>query len=247
MIRLHKDVPPVLVELAHYEFAHHQCVNTVLFTGDCEDLMEGHMAEFCKSTGTAVIDLDRCVNDLRWMDKGATFVSNAWFNVLYCIYHESQHAHQVDYGNDQMDWAEQDAHDYAVDAMIKWCEVNELPALEQMGYLGERVKVVLNAMWVKHQSVVENEIMACGVAAADANLAARREASYENETQIASLLTGIMSGDIGLVVGGNPYLKADEFLAIGTEVDGDPDDLVRVLVDVMTENINNIRGGSAHA
>jgi hypothetical protein len=241
-IVLQREVPPAIVKLVHREFSPHPCVRQVLITGDCKDLLEGHMAAFVPATGSVVIDLDACVRDLRWMDKGATFIANAWFNVLYCIFHEANHAWQVEIGVETDD---ESSDEYALESMFHWSEHNSLPRLEEMEYLGERIKVVLNAMWAKHASVVENEISACGIAAADAGLAIRKSRFFEKEQQVTALLTEVVEGKAGCILNGRAYLRADEFLAIDDEIDANPDDIHSVLVEVFAERINHIRKGES--
>lgn len=239
-IVLHREIPPALVKLAHKEFGPHPIVRQIIFAGDCAELVEGHMAVFVPDTGSVVIDLDACVQDLRWMDKGATFIANAWFNVLYCIFHEAQHAWQVSSSAPE---SEENADNYALDRMFEWVEANGMPQLDEMAYVGERIKVVLNAMWAKHESIVENEIKACGVAAADAMCAASKEPTFENQKQIAALDTEIREGKVGHVLNGRAYLRADEFLALGSKVDASPEKLAKVLVALFAERITAIRKG----
>lgn len=229
-ITLHREVPPEIVRLAHEEFMPRECVTEVLFTGPTDQL-EGHMAVLVPANGSVVIDLDRCVRDLRWMDLGATFVANAWFNVLYCIYHECNHAYQVDHGLPEI---EDDCDMYARDSMFEWLKEHRLPKLAEMGYLTDVIKDVLNKMWGKHQQLVELEINVAGVAAAHVLNAATRISAFENNSQISALVTEVMEGRAGIVVDGEPYLTAEEFIvAVDSDVSDNPDEYYEALRDVL--------------
>lgn len=231
-IMLHREVPPEIVRLVHEELAKRECVSQIIFTGACPAL-EGHMAVFAPDTGSVVIDLDACVKDLRWMDHGSTFVSNAWFNLLYCIFHESWHAGQVFFG---VNPNEEDCDEYARNRMFDWLSTHKMPKLAEMGYLTDAIKKVLNAMWGKHQHLVELEINVAGVAAAHVFNAATKIPSFENQRQIASLVSEVMEGRAGKVVDGEPYLTADEFIvAVDSDVKGDSNEHVQKLANVLRE------------
>lgn len=208
-IVLDREVPPDIVRLAHDQFSVYPCVRQVLFIVDKAKQLEGHLAVFVPDTGSVIIDLDACVHDLRWMDKGATFIANAWFNLLYSIYHEAQHAWQI---MAERAPNEEACDEYALDRMFEWCETHPLPQVEDMGYIGERIKVVLNGLWMKHASVVENEIRVCGVVAAHAKIAAHKISHYEDQAQRAALMTAIEEGQVGKIISGEPYLTASEFI-----------------------------------
>lgn len=192
----------------------------IILTRDSGDLMKGHMAAFAPATMSIVIDLDKCVNDLRWMDQGATFIANAWFNLLYCIYHEAQHAWQQDWMFTMENWTEadleEDADKYALSQMTDWFETHPIPKIEEMGYIGERIRIALNAIWAKHESLVERELkMAADNVAADAELAIQKSKLYEGPQEVAALRTAVEEGRVDKrIVDGRLVLPADEFLAI---------------------------------
>jgi hypothetical protein len=208
MMVLQREVPPEIVQLAHKEFSGWESVRQVIFGTDPKGLLEGHLAAFVPETGSVIIDLDACVKDLRWMDKGATFIANAWFNLLYAIFHEAGHAWEMD--ND-CPWNEPACDDEALNAMYDWCEDHPLPLLEDMGYLGDRIKVVLNAIWTKHEAVVENEIRVCGRVAAYAKRVIM--ADTPTEKALTALTTAVEAGEVGEIIDGEMYLTTDEFLA----------------------------------
>lgn len=210
-IVIHRDIPYSISKLANDELSE-ETTDEIIFTGHPVDL-EGHMAVYVAETKSIIIDLDACVKDLRWMDQGATFIANAWLNLLYCVLHEAKHAHQMYYEpimpTKRM---EEQADKYALNGMFKWFTENPLPDMDSMGYIGERIKVVLNAMWTKHESIVENEIKTCGLVAANATTTTIKSGQYEKQSQVAALMTEIQEGRIGKILDGQPYLTAEEFI-----------------------------------
>lgn len=220
-ILLHEEVPPSIVRIVREEFEALTTVEQVLFTHHCE-LLEGRMAAFVPATGSVVIDLDACIKDLRWMEKGATFIANAWFNLLYCIYHESCHAQQVEEGLDlklSNDLLEVHADENALEDMMEWAMQHDMPTLKEMGYVGEKVKEALDRLQNKRPELVELELNACGKGVAIARVAATRCAiAYATEESIASLETAIDDGRVdGIIIDNTRYLQAQDFINIDGE------------------------------
>jgi hypothetical protein len=226
---LHKEVPPAIVKLAHDEMLGLRYARQIIFAANIADeLLKGHMAVYIRETESIVVDLAACVKDLRWMDKGATFIANAWFNLLYCIFHETRHAMQeedVNFEEMTDTQRDEDADEWALEGMVEWCSNNPLPKMEQMEYIGERIREVLNAMWAKHASIVENEIECNGVAAAKAMLAAQRNRRNPAPAtkmhpgavdEPTALMTAIREGFVeSIMVGNEPCIGAGDFLEMG--------------------------------
>lgn len=214
-IIMHEEVPPSIVQLVRKVYNSLIRVDQVIFTSRCTQL-EGRMAAFVPDTGSVVIDLDACVKDLRWMNKGASFIANAWFNLLYCIYHEANHARQVEDGLDAVHpeyMLEMDADTYALDDMADWALENQMPALENMGYIGNKLQQVLNRVYHKRPEVVDAELEVCGKAVAIARAAANSCPNYKDiDESVASLETAIDEGRLGVLINGERYLNAYEFI-----------------------------------
>ena len=219
-IILHEEVPPAIVNIVREEFDPLGVVDQILLTRNCE-LLEGRMAAFVPATGSVVIDLDACIKDLRWMEKGATFIANAWFNLLYCIYHEACHAKQVEKGLAIIlpdDMLEIHADKSAIEDMMEWAMQHDMPALEEMGYVGEKIKKTLDRLRIKQPAMVELELNACGKGVAIARVAATRcETEYDTKKSIASLETAIDDSEVGVIINNDKYLKAEEFINIDGE------------------------------
>jgi hypothetical protein len=116
------------------------------------------------------------------------------------------------------DLLEVHADENALEDMMEWAMQHNMPTLEEMGYVGKKVKEALNRLQNKRPDLVKFELNACGEGVALARVAATRCAiEYDTEESIASLETAIDGGWVGVIINDNKYLNAEEFINIDGE------------------------------
>jgi len=178
------------------------------------------------------IDLQNCAESMFWCDKGMLYVPNVWYNVLYAVYHERAHVKQI---ARKSATNEHTADLEAIECLYKWSKTNTVPTLASMGWMGERIRKVLNSIYHKHPNVVDEEIDVIGTGAvARAGVTASASGSFETPEEIAALNQHIKEGHAGLMVKGRTYLNAEEFFCID-EHQAYSEELVNALTGVMVE------------
>ncbi|MCW4018999.1 MAG: hypothetical protein NWF00_10040, partial [Candidatus Bathyarchaeota archaeon] len=159
---IHKDPPQELIRIMNDLYADTPVIKQVIFDTNITQL-QGHMAAFVPGTGTIAIDLAACANDLRWMEKGALYVPNVWFNMMYCMHHEYAHARQtmqVGWDNVSLDVLEDEADGAAIASLTAWADHGgKVPKLTEMGWVAEHeIREFLNKYYVIKPEVINDEI-----------------------------------------------------------------------------------------
>lgn len=219
-IVLHQEAPPALVSIIDQAYTDIISINAVELGIDFIPLREKQaVGAFDPASGTVFIDMQNCLRDRRWMDKGCLYIPSVWFNLMYATHHELIHAVQVvdDPSLIDMDVVpkdkEDEAHYMAMDAMFSWFEAGgKIPPLGEMGWVGEAIASTLNGLFSRMPEAVieELDMMKMGaVARAEAVTSAH---DHFNDSSI--LYENIDKGEIGIKFNGKRYLTASELLAI---------------------------------
>lgn len=187
-----------------------------------------------------LIDLENCITNVNWCQKGMLYIPNTWYNILYAIYHERAHLRQLimnpslkDNLEEHLAEMEKSADTEAIDCLYEWSKSNHMPTLANMGWAGERIKKVLNSVYSKHPAIVDEEIDTMGTGAvARAKVAANASSSFETAEMASSLYRHIEEGHVGLKVNGHLYLNAEEFFCIDDHTNMTEEDS-KILAGVM--------------
>jgi len=180
-------------------------------------LSEGRLGVFFPYKHVIMIDARLCWETPRW--RGTLLKGNAYLNLLETTFHEISHALQCE----EDGWIEKseleleaNADQIAAQLMTKWAEAGgEVPPLSKMGTLGTWLVETLNREYDKYYQEFSFEIDTLETtAAAFAELAAKFEPSYASLEEVASLLQCIDEGKVGLVINGERYLNAEEYLCL---------------------------------
>jgi hypothetical protein len=175
--------------------------------------IDGHLGAWVPSTKSMLIDLGACIGNTGWMEKeGLLTIPNAWYNLLYTIYHEAAHARNTpDLIIDldlKRDVLEEMAHAEAIDNMFEWLSVNPIPNLNDMGWMGIRLRAMMNMLYARNQEI-GNEIDAMNTpAVARADVFVKSHAF--SMPDVECLFNRIDDGSMGMVIGGVRYLRAEE-------------------------------------
>ena len=211
-----RGAPPELVRIVHEACKEHESVKRVIFDAFIEELA-GDMGAFRPEDGTIIIDMGACLMNKSWMKKGIMYTANVWFNLVWTFFHELVHVQQLEQEPELMaldhlpkDY-EDEACDVSMNSMARWALYNDMPTLNEMGWVGEQIKILLNRMYAQMPEAVNEEIDLQGT-----NLAARVEEAAANskeyceQEEIAQLLKSIDEGLVGGKVGNKKYLTAYE-------------------------------------
>ena len=210
-----KEPPEELIRVAEQELAEVATVKDLLF--EAEFLDDGAIGGFFPEDKMLIIDLGHCLTNQMFMEKGLMHIPSIWFNMLWALYHELAHAKQLMTNpNLSQEYPLPQAHEHAADleAMAKiraWIADNQIPTLEEMGWVGEQVKHMINMTYSQDmgkQLVEELDILNIGGVVL-ANILATHQDFSEKGQQ--SLYEMIDTGEIGVKVNNQRYLKAAEF------------------------------------
>jgi len=111
------------------------------------------------------IDMGNCVRNLTWMNRGATYIANTWFNLLFAAFHERAHVRQIRENAKLQDLEnatvimEAAADAEANSALLAYVADNQLiPALDELGWAGEQIKELLSEQYPAHPESVLSEL-----------------------------------------------------------------------------------------
>ena len=211
-----RGAPPELVRIVHEACKGHEAVKRVIFDAFIEEL-GGDLGAFDPDEGTIYIDMGACVMDKFWMKKGIMYTANVWFNLVWTFFHELVHVQQLEQEPElaALDYLPKDYEDEACgigrDSMLMWALHHDMPTLNEMGWAGEQIKLLLNRMYAQMPEVVNEEIDLQGTnLVAHAEEAATNSKEYSTEEETALLLKSIDEGLVGGKVGNRKYLTAYE-------------------------------------
>jgi hypothetical protein len=211
-----RGAPPELIRIANEACKEHKSVKRVIFDAFIEELA-GAPGAFRPEDGTIIIDMGACLLNKAWMKKGIMYTANVWFNLVWTFFHELVHAQQLEQEPELMalDYLPKDYEDEACDTGLKslsmWALYNDVPTLNEMGWVGEQIKILLNKMYAQMPQVVNEELDLQGTnLVAGAEEAAANSKEYNDQEEIALLLKSIDEGLVGGKVGNKKYLTAHE-------------------------------------
>jgi hypothetical protein len=151
------------------------------------------------------------------MKKGIMYTANVWFNLVLTFFHELVHVEQLEQEPELITLAslpqiyEDEACDTGMASMLHWALYHDIPTINEMGWVGEQIKLLLNKLYAQMPETVNEEIDLQGT-----NLVARAEEvaanskGYSTEEETALLLKSIDEGLVGGKVGNRKYLTAYE-------------------------------------
>lgn len=152
-----------------------------------------------------------------WMKKGVMYTANVWFNLVWTFFHELVHAQQLEQEPElaALDSLPQIYEDEAcgigLDSTLYWALHHDMPTLNEMAWVGEQIKLLLNRMYAQTPETVNEEIDLQGTnLVARAEEAATNSKEYSTEEETALLLKSIDEGLVGGKVGNRKYLTAYE-------------------------------------
>lgn len=213
-----RGAPPELIRIVNEACKEHESVKEVVFDAFIEDLA-GDTGAFNPDTGTIYIDMGACVMNRSWMKRGVMYSANVWFNLVWTFFHELVHVQQLEEAPrlaalDSLPAEyEAEACDVGIASTIAWAFNNSMPTLNEMGWVGEQIKLLLNKLYAQMPQVVNEELELQGTdLVAHAEEAAVNSKGFGTEEETALLLKSIDEGLIGGKVGNRKYLTAYEAL-----------------------------------
>lgn len=211
-----RGAPPELVRIVHEACKEHESVKRVIFDAFIEEL-GGDTGAFDPTTGTIYIDMGACIMNKTWMKKGIMYIANVWFNLVWTFFHELVHVQQLEQepGLSTLDRLPQEYEDEACDtgmnSLLMWALHNDMPNLNEMSWVGEQIKLLLNRMYAQMPEVVNEELDLQGTdLVARAEEAAANSKGYSTEEETALLLKSIDEGLVGGKASNRKYLTAYE-------------------------------------
>lgn len=214
-----KGAPPELVRLAASIIEEYETVTTIIFDAFIKDL-KGNLGGFNPTTETIVIDMGMCVIGHDWMKKGIMYIPNVWFNLLYTLFHETAHAIQLadDPSLGVLDKLpeeyEREADDMADRLLIHWAKSNAIPTLNEMGWVGDQIKEVLNKRYAQKPEEVSEELDLEGTDAVANALHALLASNVDEEDRAVILEKIDKREDVGVIIKGRRYLTAYEAINV---------------------------------
>lgn len=214
--------PPELVRLAEEEAKQTDVIKTILFDGFLHEIFTGNnLGALEPVKGIVIVDMGACIMNNRWIKQGVRLVANAWLNLLYTLYHEVAHAIQLEANP----WLakepflpqrfEVDAAEEANTRLLEWAKENTVPSLNEMGWVGEQLKNILNNMYAIDPEAAILEIELDGTeAVAVAMHAILASGKYDDREDRKRLLESIDEGYVGVKVNGERYLTAYDVVDI---------------------------------
>lgn len=226
-IKIKEEPPRELVKAIEEECSPIETIKSILIDANNEDIIEGQVAGFDPDAGEIIIDLAKCCEFKKFTDKGMMVIPSMWFNMLYALYHESAHARQLEEDPelikvDHLPEIKEHAADLeAMDKLSKWSEKGTIPKIDEMGWVGEKIKELINMFYfdthMRNDLLEElniNEVN--GTIEVEAFMAHRDDFSEES---YKTLCECIDKGEFGISLKGKRYLHADEFLSANSAHD----------------------------
>ena len=211
-----RGAPPELIRLANAAASKCKKVKKVIFGAFIEEL-NGDLGAYDPAEETIVIDMGACIKKQAWMKKGILFIPNVWFNLVFTFFHEMAHAFQLEEDPDLIkldvlpEAYEHEANIVAEDSLLEWAKHGSIPRLNELGWVGDEIKNLLNILYSTKPDIVNEEMEVEGTeAAADALHASLSIELGDSTEDRDKLLKSIDEGLIGLKIRGKRYLTAYE-------------------------------------
>jgi len=209
-----KGAPPELIRIANKAAAECKKVKHIIFDAFIDDL-KGDLGAYDPASGSIIIDMGQCTIKQAWMKKGILYIPNVWFNLLFTFFHEMEHAFQLEEDPSLLNLDalpkeyEDEANITAEDSLLAWAKDGVIPRLNEMGWVGNEIKRILNRLYAIEPDEVSNELDVEGTeAVANALHASLVSNQYENKEEMAELFDSIDKGYVGIKVKGKRYFTA---------------------------------------
>ena len=219
-----KGAPAELIRMAHEAAGKCTKVKRVIFDAFIKDL-ENKLGAYDPRTETIIIDMGHCLMQRDWMKKGILLIPNVWFNLVFTFFHEMGHAFQLEEDPALVDVNplpqnyEDEANTIGEDSLLEWAKKGIIPRLDEMNWVGDQLRIILNRMYTQVPEVVIEELNAEGTeAVANALHLILATNQYDTKEDRAKLFKDIDEGQLGTKVKGKHYFTAYE--AINTNHDG---------------------------
>ena len=225
----HVEAPAELVLLIEDHYKTITTIDTVLLIGGTllKDVavLEGKLGVFVPGTKSVIIDMDACMKNQQWMDKGMTYIANIWCNLIYTALHEGAHGRQlmnsaIKFGADsdidevleevkaawevQREILDHDADIEAMEQMIDWFATGKnVPSLRDFGWVGQQVKILFNNLYSEAPDFINQEMEVWG-----AGMLAEEAAQ-----------SPALKGDIGILGLPQAYKDAPEIVRLHDAID----------------------------
>lgn len=222
------ELPKGIKSLVRRTFSKYPSVNRVLFVDNVIPEEKTGYISMNESTGSVeiIIDLGNCLRRMKWYEEGMMFIPNVWCNLIETIFHEAKHAEQLEYlksvGKEDAiyefeEQLEEEANEEALEKLEEFLKERTTPALGELGWLGQEIGKMLNAIYGINSDMVDDEITIMGsMLVAHAMRTADGTEKWESPVSRASLnrSVGAEKGGVGARINGTPYLKAEEFFGL---------------------------------
>lgn len=209
-----KGAPAELIRIAHKAASECKKVNRIIFDAFINEL-NGDLGAYDPVTETIIIDMGACIVKRAWMKKGILYIPNVWFNLLFTFFHEMEHAFQLEEDPEllKLDSLPQEHEDeaniVAEDSLLEWAKDGLIPRLNELGWVGNEIKKILNQAYTTTPADVVDELNVEGTeAVANALHASLISNQYENKEEMAELFNAIDTGHVGVKVKGKRYFTA---------------------------------------
>lgn len=211
------EIPKELTKLAAELMDLTPLVETIIF-GAYMDHMNGCIGTYCPEMKTVYIDMGNALNENALYNSGMMFIPNVWYALIWALAHEVEHACQLELDPKLIEYNKlpQEYEDMATqsgsDLVLDWSEKNTVPKLQDLGWLGKQLIVMLNAMYSQHPEVADEAThITLGAAASLEAVFANHEFTNKGKEV---LIQDIDAGKIGLKIGNDRFLTAYEFLGL---------------------------------
>lgn len=211
------EAPPALKNLAVELMENAPLIETTVF-GAYMEHMDGCVGTYVPQLKTVYIDLGNALNDNALFNHGMMFIPGIWYTIIWALGHEAEHSHQLEADSSLIEFEKlpQELEDMAMqagqDLIMDWSQDNTVPGIHELGWLGQQLVVMLNAMYTKHPDIADEPThVPLGAAAKLEDVFAIHEFT-DNGKEV--LIEEIDAGNIGVKVGNDRFLTAYEFFGL---------------------------------
>jgi len=212
-----EEVPAALLKVAQQEAEDVSTVDAIVF-GAFMEITAGCLGTYAPELKTIYIDMGNALHEKALYNTGMMFIPNVWYAILWALGHEVEHARQLEVEPKLIEFNKlpQEYEDAAMqageDLILEWSEAHNVPPLNELGWIGKQLIVMLNAMYTTHPDIAdETDYLAAGAAAPLSAVLAHHEFTERGKR---FLIEDIDVGKIGVKVGNERFLTANEFLGL---------------------------------
>ena len=212
------SAPKSLIDLILEECATALDVRKVVI-GAFMHKMEGAYGLYDPINKTVYIDLGNCTLEPSLCNKGMMFIPALWCTLIWTIGHEVEHARQLELEPELITYytLPQEYEDAAIevgeDLVLSYTKENPIvPPLEELGWLGKQLVVMLNFMYSKHPEITDESLyLPHGVGGTLEEAIACNEFTNKGREL---LIEGVNAGDMGLIVNDRKFLSMHEMIGL---------------------------------